>query len=37
MQYINRTVTAHALSSTSLAYVVENTETVKVQSDVYRR
>ena len=31
-EYINRTVTAHAFTSTSLAYVVENTETVKVQS-----
>ena len=37
MQYINRTVTANAFTSTSSAYVVENTETVKVQSDVYRR
>ena len=37
MQYINRTVTAHAFTSTSSAYAVENTETVKVQSDVYRR
>ena len=37
MKYINRTVTAHAFTSTSSAYVVENTETVKVQSDVYRR
>ena len=37
MQYINRTVTAHAFTSTSSAYAIENTETVKVQSDVYRR
>ena len=37
MQYINRTVTEHAFTPTSSAYVVENTETVKVQSDVYRR
>ena len=37
MQYINRTVTEHAFTSTRLAYVVENTGTVKVQSDVYRR
>ena len=37
MQYITRTVTAHAFTSTSSAYVVENTETVKVQSDVYWR
>ena len=34
MQYINRMVTAHAFTSTSSAYAVENTETVKVQSDV---
>ena len=32
MQYINRTVTAHAFTSTSSAYVVENTDTVKVHS-----
>ena len=37
MQYTNRTVTAHAFTSISSAYVVENTETVKEQSDVYRR
>ena len=29
MQYINHTVTAHAFTSTSSAYAVENTETVK--------
>ena len=34
MQYINRTVrvSAHAFTSTSSGYAVENTETVKVQS-----
>ena len=37
MQYINRTVTAHAFTSTGSAYVVENPETVKVQSDIYQR
>ena len=36
MQYINRSLTAHAFTSTSPAYAVENTETVKVQCDVYR-
>ena len=34
MQYINSSVTTHAFTSTSSAYAVENTETVKVQSDV---
>ena len=34
MQYINRTVTAHAFTLTSSAYAVENAETVEVQSDV---
>ena len=37
MQYINRSLIAHAFTSTSSAYAVENTETVKEQSDVYRR
>ena len=37
MQFINRTVTAHAFTSTSSAYAVENTETVKVQSDLCRQ
>ena len=36
MQYNNCTVTAHAFTSTSSAYAVENTETVKAQRDVYR-
>ena len=36
MQYINRSLPAHAFTSTSSAYVVEKTETVKVQSGVYR-
>ena len=36
MQYINRSLTAHAFTSTSSAYAVENTETVKAQRDVYR-
>ena len=34
MQYINRTVTAHAFTLTSSACAVENTETVEVQNDV---
>ena len=34
MQYINCTVTARAFTSTSSAYVVENTEAIKMQSDV---
>ena len=33
----NHTVTVHAITSTNSAYAVGNTETVKVQSDVYRR
>ena len=33
----NHTVIVHAITSTNSAYAVENTETVKVQSDVYRR
>ena len=37
MQYINRSLTAHAFTSTSSAYAVENTETVRGQRDVYRR
>ena len=37
MQYNNCTLTAHAFTSTSSAYAVENTETVKAQRDVYRR
>ena len=37
MQYINRSLTAHDFTSTSSAYAVENTETVKAQRDVYRR
>ena len=36
-EYINRTVTVHAITSTSSAYVVENTEIIKEQKDVYRR
>ena len=31
MQYINHSLTAHAFTSTSSAFIVENTETVKVQ------
>ena len=33
----NHTVTVHAITSTNSAYAVENTETFKVQSDVFRR
>ena len=36
-EYINRTVTVHAITSTSSAYVVENTKIIKDQKDVYRR
>lgn len=36
-EYINRTVTVHDITSTRLAYAVENTEIVKEQKDVYRR
>ena len=37
MQCVNHAVNAHAFTSTSSDYAIENTETVKVQSDVYRR
>ena len=37
MQYINRSLIAHAFTSTSSAYAVENTETVKVESDLCRQ
>ena len=36
-EYINSIVTVHPFTSASSAYAVENTEAVKVQSDVYRR
>ena len=36
-EYISRTVTVHAITSTSSGYVVENTEIIKEQKDVYRR
>ena len=34
---VRGTVTVHAFTSTSSAYAVENTETVKVQSDLCRQ
>ena len=34
-EYINRTVTVHAITSTSSVYVVGNTEIIKEQKDVY--
>ena len=34
-EYINRTMTAHAITSTSWAYVVEKTEIIKQQKDIY--
>ena len=41
MQYINRLLIAHAFytstSSAYAAYAVENSEIVKVQSDIYQR
>ena len=36
-EYINRTVTVHAITSTSSAYVVENTKIITDEKDVYRR
>ena len=35
--YINGTVTVHAIPSTSSAYAVENTEIIKERKNVYRR
>ena len=36
-EYINRTMTVHAITSTSSAYAVENTEIFKEQKEAYRR
>ena len=35
-EYINRTVTVHAITSTSSAYAVEKTDIIKEQKDIYR-